>query len=1163
MRLTLILISLFMMVSSPIHSAPVQLDRLTKGDQAHGFRAESVYLNDAGTPMGARFVHVRSGFTLDYLSIESVPQGYTWVNSFLVGDQGEPHTQEHLLLGKGTKGRTFAGLDTMWLATSTAFVQQWRTSYHFNTSAGKDVFFDLFAGQLDALLNPNYSDEEIRREVRHFGVATTADGALRLEETGSVYNEMTSSSANRYSVLFRSMGHLLYGTAHPLSYNAGGAPSGIRTMQPEDIRKFHKENYYLGNMGTMVAFPKTVTIDEVLTRTAKILDEVDPGAGRPSTTTKPLPPPQSGPEGAIVVAEFPNRNDQQPGSLAFSWPPVRELTPEDFLLLNLFADTFASDATTNVYKMFVDSRTRVMETGATSVFNNVSSDLGHPFSIILDNVSVANLEPAKIGEIRTRLISELKRVAALEDGSAELSEFNERALNRIIESERGLANFVNTPPSWGGRSTGSGWLEQLTLLAKTQDFRKSVTLAPQLASMRKHLGSEKNIWREALKRWKLTDSVPFAAGVKPSTALLEKENSEREARAQAEAERLAAQYGLEDLQGAIAKYKAEYEAESARIESLASGVAPPAFVSNPPMTLDDPLQFTTAKTKANVPIVASTFDNMSSVTLGLALRADVASPQQLRYLSLLPALMTQVGVIENGKPVSFDQMSERMRKEILNLNANFSTNQRTGRVELVIRGAGLGPEEAARAIGWMNLVLHHPDWRPENLARIRDVVDQSLSSLRNTMQGSEESWVNNPAIAYRLQTNAPYLAADSFLTRAHNALRLRWTLREAPESDRDALNKYFTQLSGAASTKKRDELKTMLSGALPDSFSAEAKTLIADAHKDLDLTLGDIPDGSLAADWQYLVSAIRDDLLTPPAEALKALGELRAALAHRGNGRMFLVGSGANQKAVGARIETLAASLSEKPAPAPSHSQSARIDTRLQGRDGSPGNRDHVALLAPNMKGGVIITSAPAVHFSHFDDRERQLDYLASRLHAGYGAHGVFLKTLAAGLAYSNGLRGSVQSGQVGYYAERTPEIPQTVRFVVDTLKKSELDPRLGDYTVALAFGENRAAGTYESRAEGIAADIADNQPHDQVRRFRASILELRKDPKLAEKLFARKDAVYARMLPGYSKGTAPGSISFAIGADNQLEAWDRYLTETEGEGTKLWTLYPRDFWMP
>jgi len=50
---------------------------------------------------------------------------------------------------------------------------------------------------------------------------------------------------------------------------------------------------------------------------------------------------------------------------------------------------------------------------------------------------------------------------------------------------------------------------------------------------------------------------------------------------------------------------------------------------------------------------------------------------QLVYVSLLPQLLTRVGVIENGKPVSYEEMTERLRNEILSLNASFSLNPAT------------------------------------------------------------------------------------------------------------------------------------------------------------------------------------------------------------------------------------------------------------------------------------------------------------------------------------------------------------------------------------------------------------------------------------------------------------------------------------------------------
>ena len=143
----------------------------------------------------------------------------------------------------------------------------------------------------------------------------------------------------------------------------------------------------------------------------------------------------------------------------------------------------------------------------------------------------------------------------------------------------------------------------------------------------------------------------------------------------------------------------------------------------------------------------------------------------------------------------------------------------------------------------------------------------------------------------------------------------------------------------------------------------------------------------------------------------------------------------------------------------------------------------------------MILTSVPAVHFADAADKDKLLDYLATRLYGGGGSHGVFSKTVGAGLAYSNGLRGSVSSGRVGYYAERTPELPQTVRFVIGVIKDGQRDPSLGEYVMAQAFGESRASQTYEARAEGIAADLADGQPPEAVRRFRTAILALRSDP--------------------------------------------------------------------
>src|SRR5207237_5595143 len=114
----------------------------------------------------------------------------------------------------------------------------------------------------------------------------------------------------------------------------------------------------------------------------------------------------------------------------------------------------------------------------------------------------------------------------------------------------------------------------------------------------------------------------------------------------------------------------------------------------------------------------------------------------------------------------------------------------------------------------------------------------------------------------------------------------------------------------------------------------------------------------------------------------------RKQLLHREVAWMFFLSSTANQKALAADIDALASSLDTTPATLATAGATRLIDARLAERTGSNEKPVYVGLLAPNMKGGVITTSVPAVHISEYDDKEKQLDYLSSRLFGGRGAHG-------------------------------------------------------------------------------------------------------------------------------------------------------------------------------
>jgi hypothetical protein len=399
---------------------------------------------------------------------------------------------------------------------------------------------------------------------------------------------------------------------------------------------------------------------------------------------------------------------------------------------------------------------------------------------------------------------------------------------------------------------------------------------------------------------------------------------------------------------------------------------------------------------------------------------------------------------------------------------------------------------------------------------------------------------------------------------------------------RAAIDAFLVKLAGAGAKGNRTELKTLLTAMQGNNEAATkltpalkpfnddfaglpqgSKSLATEAAKDLDQILGDVPDSSLATDWSYLSNQIRRDLMVSPEKALADLNQLRQRLLKTGNARLFMTASRTTQQKLEEGVRSLLAGLQPGKAETVKRSGTRLIDERLKERAPTTSSPVFVGLVNPNSQSGVFLNSAPLVSFKD-TDTEKLLQYLATRLYAGGGAHGIFIKTWGAGLAYSNGFRGSPSQGRLGYYAERTPELPQTLRFVIEELKKAPRDPALVEYAIAQAFLGFRSASEYEVRGEAMAADLADGMTPEVVARFRKAILELRRNPKLADELYKRMEPTYAKVLPGYgvkAKDVADG-VFFVIGPEKQFGLYEDYLKTVEGADTRVHRLYPRDFWL-
>jgi hypothetical protein len=1163
------------------HAAPAGdagLDQLHDGAKLRGFTAVALYLDDADRPLGARFMHDATGFTFDYLRIETAPQGFLWVNSFPTSDMGEPHTQEHLLLGKGDRGRKLGSSEAMALAESSAFTAQWRTAYHFHTVAGHDVFWPVMENHLDALLNPDYTDEEIRREVRNFGVDKADDGTLRLEEKGTVYNEMVRTYEAPTTVLWRTAGHLVYGKTHPLALDSGGYPEAIREMTPQHIRQFHAATHHLANMGMIGAFPSSLPLAKVLDETGAILGQL---AGRKGTiySEADLPTPAPAPSGTIRIVDYPYASATNPGPIMYAWPATRDLDDTEQTLLGLFLDSFAGDESTLLYKKLVDSKTRVIDTGANGVWSYTTNDQGQPVYIGLAGVKSDKLDDKTIGEVRALIISELARLAALPDGDPELVAFVDMVKSRVIDTRRRLSKFLDTPPGFGIRGTGAGWNDFLHELSKSKGFAKSLTMRPALAEVEKILAAKGNPFRDRVRSWGLAE-LPFGIAARPSPALRADLDSQRKARIDGELARLQKQYGTKDTASTLGRYERDYDAETRRLEDSQKAVDLPPLVATPPMTLDDGLVYKSDDVDG-VPRFTATFDSMASARVQLSFGvANLVPAREQVLLGALPTLLDGAGVIDDGVPVAADEMRERMRKEVLGLSIYYVDNPRTRRLELVLAGSGNGAGETKAAIAWMRRVMLAPDWRIENLPRLRDLIDQSVTSLRQAMLGAEEGWVEDPRDAWRRQDEAEYLRTSSFLTQAHDLHRVRWMLLDPQDGAvmREVV-RFLEELSTAKALKrgalvelaklladpkakapKTASLKTWAARAA--KLSPKARGLALEAGKDLAALVPELPDGSLAADWSYLCREMALDLQTTAPAALKVLSELRARIVQRRYARLVITASTANQAAIAPAVTALVGLLHEGPA-RPGMNDTARTQpllARLSARDPKAKSPTFVGLVAPSTSSGVFLNVAPTVHYSDTADSQ-VLDYLASNLYTGHGAHSIFMKTWAAGLAYSNGLRPRVAEGVLNYYAERCPLLPQTLRFVIDELKKAKSDPNIARYAVATAF-DSRVANGFEARASAMASNLVDGLTPEVVRAFRTKVLDQTKRADLAKDLFARLQPVYSKVLPGFGP-LDPHGTYFVIGPEKQMTAYQDYLKAAVGKDAGLHRLYPRDFWIP
>lgn len=448
------------------------LNNLSQNQSISGFKVANLYDNDSGAPMGGRFISEKYGFIVDLIQIQSVPQAFLWVKTPPTSSKGEPHACEHLLLGKGNRGRAVAGMEDMYLTESTAYTAQLRTCYHFNTKAGIDNFYKVFEAKLQALLHPDFTDEEIRREVCHIGVnVNQEDGSLSIEEKGTVFTEMVSSFEKPWYYSFGTIDKMVYGENHPLTYNSGGDPDVMRSMTAEDMWTFHEETHQLEYMGTIVAISPDVPIENFLKEMDQILLKSEKEARSftdPSLTVKGLPPASHAPYGSMKITTFPSTNQEDPGYMFFSWPAEIKVSATEHFFMDIFLSTFGSGQTSNLYDLLINSETKKIDIGGSYVYARSDDYMDASVTIGIGGVKNKKINADMLNMVRGIILEELKTVANYASGSSELKEFNEKIRTSISESKRFYKDNLNSPPMFGARGGPAGsWVSLMQTLEQT------------------------------------------------------------------------------------------------------------------------------------------------------------------------------------------------------------------------------------------------------------------------------------------------------------------------------------------------------------------------------------------------------------------------------------------------------------------------------------------------------------------------------------------------------------------------------------------------------------------------------------------------------------------------------------------------------------------------
>ncbi|HEY2941637.1 MAG TPA: hypothetical protein VGN09_04310 [Vicinamibacteria bacterium] len=1142
-----LLTTLLMLAGAASAAGSDWLAGLKEGEVRHGFTVRAAFTGVSSARVGVRLGH-RTGLQLDVFVFPSVPQASIQVRTPPVSNRGEPHTLEHLTVAKGRMGKLLGTLQQMRLVTGSAGTHQDVTMYQIRTPIGRDGFYEMLEHYLETLVRPDFTDEEVRREVANLEVVQAEEGRLGLAERGTVYNEMVAAMAQPGAKVWWQLVKSVFGEPHPLSFVAGGLPEGLRALGPEEIRRFHAAHYRLGPSYEMiVSLPPTWSGDELLERLDSLFARL--GVDGPAPPPAPLPPPRPAPPGEIHIGTYAAASADAPQQILLGWRDVAALSADEYDALEILMDVVGEGDASYLHRDLIDRNTRSFESGATRV-NAGLLDLTAVLPYVqLRGLPASSIEEPALARLRDAVGSRFRWIAGLPEGSKDLAELSAKARARLAESRRAYLEKLDGSPRFGD-SSDRRWHDRLARLAQEPGFTKAIAPFALYERLEHELAAGANPWRVVVERAGLA-APAYVSALRPDPGLAERERAETSARLAQREREVADRLGHGDAQKGLAALRAEHDARTAELEARDRTIPTPRFAASPPLTLDD-APFEQARV-AGVPLVRVHFDGTAFTHVGLAFDLSSVPEDERALLPLLAPALSETGVTtRSGERLDYVQARERRQSEIHSFSVTLTGHPAPPRYELQLRAAASSSDEIARAVEWMENHLLRPGMTGAR-ARLIDLCKQEIQSYRTTLNGAERSWAPGLADAFLYQDNPLHLATSSVFTKLRAVTRLRWRLEDpSPESRRA----FETELAAV------EEL--LAGGGDRAAVAARLGAAPGELGETLRYEQSLLPGERWREDLAEVVRDLRADLAAGSVEVLAGLDRLRRRIGVRRGARAWVTASPRHAEAAARQLEALLRRLPEGVSARPAPRTASTVQARLEQRYGKITRPVHVGFVRPEATTAVHVVFAPGPDYSA-RTREAALDALAVGVFEGYGAHTFYKKTWSAGLAYSNGIAARPEEGRIVYYADRCPDPVRVMKFVAGIAAERRLDdPSLLEYALSSRFRDIRSADDFNSRGAAMARDLSDGITPEQVAGFKRLLLATAREEGASVRVEERVRTAVGRVLVGFGPRIKDTSGAFAsvIGPEELLAKYEAYLRE-QGECDRLVRLYPRDFWPP